>query len=87
MKISELDNGSKNTYKKDINVCNRNIDIIVNHFEEQVNIIKKNLDNLKNQANDPYLHNYYINNVMFLNKIMSDILLFRENSKVIMKIH
>lgn len=76
----------KNYGKTDDNldILESNIDIMVKYFKEHSEIIKENLEN-QSTDNKLNFYNYYIENVMFLNKIIHDVKLFSFNCKILIK--
>lgn len=67
-----------------LDLLENNIDIMVKYFKEHSEIIKENLEN-KSIDTELGFYNYYIENVMFLNKIIHDINLFETNCKLLIK--
>jgi hypothetical protein len=67
-----------------LDLLENNIDIMVKYFKEHSEIIKENLE-IKSIDTELNFYNYYIENLMFLNKIIHDINLFETNCKMLLK--
>lgn len=68
-----------------LDLLENNIDIMVKYYKEHSKIIKENLENNSIDAKINNFSNYYIDNMILLNKISHYINLFEENCKDLLK--